>query len=184
MFSSKTAKPTSPEEQPEAPPTPPEKGEKPLPVPRPGTSGTLANLMDTRRDAAQKLKHARRAERTYRTRKHATIARADLAEARAHYAEAGRHLGLAVKLSWAAVRGVPAVVGEKGQGLKSWWGEQKKKRAAEERKRLEEERKRLEEKLAKEQAEEEGEEEKEEEEEERGEKEKEKKGKGKGKGKA
>ncbi|SPO05909.1 uncharacterized protein DNG_08598 [Cephalotrichum gorgonifer] len=131
--------------------------EKPLPNPRPGTAGTTATgtltaLTSTRLQAAKSLRTARRAERTYRTKKHAAAARRDIGTARGHYKEGVRHLWLGLKFTFGAVRMAPAVAGEKVDGAKGWWGEKKKAKAVERRKALEK-------KLAKEKGEEDDEEE-------------------------
>ena len=115
--------------------------EKALPIPRPGTSGTatLTNLTTTRLEAAKSFRTARRAERSYRNKKHAAAARAGYASAAEHYREGFHHLWMGLKVSFGAAGKAPAVVGERVEGVRGWWGQRRVKAREARRKRLEKE---------------------------------------------
>ncbi|GJC96962.1 hypothetical protein CH63R_07741 [Colletotrichum higginsianum IMI 349063] len=119
-------------------PTPSVAGDsKPLPK-RPGTSGTENLLKTNRRQASDNYQRAQRAERAYRAKKRATAARADLSDARTHYAECFKHLtrGLAVTIS--AVKSLPYVFDERQEAARQKAEVKKKQRALEKKKKLEE----------------------------------------------
>ncbi|KFA50705.1 hypothetical protein S40293_07833 [Stachybotrys chartarum IBT 40293] len=88
-------------------------GEKPLPEPRPGTSGTEALLVSNRRQASHQFQRAQRVERAYRARKRATAARRDYQVARDHFKEALRHLREGLVVAGRCAGALPYVVGEK-----------------------------------------------------------------------
>ncbi|KZL63391.1 hypothetical protein CI238_12879 [Colletotrichum incanum] len=110
---------------------------KPLPK-RPGTSGTEVLLKTNRRQASDNYQRAQRAERAYRAKKRATAARADLSDAKTHYAECFKHLtrGLAVTIS--AVKSLPYVFDERQEAARQKAEAKKKQRALEKKKKLEE----------------------------------------------
>ncbi|TDZ40655.1 hypothetical protein C8035_v005498 [Colletotrichum spinosum] len=110
---------------------------KPLPK-RPGTSGTENLLRTNRRQASDNYQRAQRAERAYRAKKRAATARADLSDAKSHYAECFKHLtrGLAVTIS--AVKSLPYVFDERQEAARQKAEAKKKQRALEKKKKLEE----------------------------------------------
>ncbi|OHF01468.1 hypothetical protein CORC01_03224 [Colletotrichum orchidophilum] len=122
--------------------------QKPLPK-RPGTSGTENLLKTNRRQASDNYQRAQRAERAYRAKKRATAARADLSDAKSHYAECFKHLGRGLAVTLSAVKSLPYVFDERQEASRQKAEAKKKQRALEKKKKLEE-------KLAKESAEAEG----------------------------
>ncbi|KAI0449382.1 hypothetical protein F5B21DRAFT_509244 [Xylaria acuta] len=110
---------------------------------RRGSKGTIDLLVQSRRIASDEYARAQRAERAYRARKNATIARTSLRETKTHFAEGFKHIGLGLKGLVAVVRGVPYLVGER----RDIW---RKKRETVKRERAEEMRKKLDERLARE----------------------------------
>ncbi|TDZ51818.1 hypothetical protein CTRI78_v007325 [Colletotrichum trifolii] len=110
---------------------------KPLPK-RPGTSGTENLLRTNRRQASDNYQRAQRAERAYRAKKRAATARADLSDAKSHYAECFKHLtrGLAVTIS--AVKSLPYVFDERQEAARQKAEAKKKQRALEKKKKLKE----------------------------------------------
>ncbi|KAI3325218.1 hypothetical protein HD806DRAFT_469406 [Xylariaceae sp. AK1471] len=119
--------------------------EKPLPKQhgRHKSTGTINALVETRRQASDQYMRAQRAEKAYRARKNATIARNTLTETREHFKEGCKHFGLAFRGLVAVVRAVPYLAGEK----RDIW---RRKVEGRKRKRAESQRKKLEEKLARE----------------------------------
>jgi hypothetical protein len=111
--------------------------EKPLPEARPGTSGTQM-LMQTRRTAETSFQRAYRAEQAYLAKKQAAAARADVTEARTHFKEAGRHLGLGVKKSFTSFKAVPAMLKEKREATRQRAEARKRERVMEKKKKWEE----------------------------------------------
>ncbi|KAI0444174.1 hypothetical protein F4803DRAFT_512260 [Xylaria telfairii] len=109
---------------------------------RRGSKGTIDLLVQTRRIASDEYTRAQRAERAYRARKNATIARNSLRETKTHFSEGFKHLFLGVKGLVDVVKGVPYLFGER----RDIW---RKKRETIKRERAEEMRKKLDEKLAK-----------------------------------
>ncbi|KAH6635236.1 hypothetical protein B0J18DRAFT_406797 [Chaetomium sp. MPI-SDFR-AT-0129] len=119
---------------------------KPLPDPatsqvhhrRPGTSGTLAALQTTRRQASEKFRQADRAERTYRATKWSAAARANRAEAGDHFRQSRQHFTLGCRLLVEAVRGWPYVLRERREARRVKAEEAKRKKVLEMKKRLDE----------------------------------------------
>ncbi|TQN72377.1 hypothetical protein CSHISOI_03113 [Colletotrichum shisoi] len=119
-------------------PTPSVAGDnKPLPK-RPGTSGTENLLKTNRRQASDNYQRAQRAERAYRAKKRATAARADLEDAKTHYAECFKHLTRAVAVTISAVKSLPYVFDERQEAARQKAEAKKKQRALEKKKKLEE----------------------------------------------
>ncbi|KAI0196710.1 hypothetical protein EV127DRAFT_476766 [Xylaria flabelliformis] len=116
---------------------------------RRGSKGTIDMLVQSRRIASDEYARAQRAERAYRARKNATIARNSLHETKTHFAEGFKHLGLGVKGLIAVVKGAPYILGERRDG----W---RKRREAKQRERAQQMRKRLDERLARKSSEDEG----------------------------
>ncbi|CAI0642017.1 hypothetical protein CGCSCA4_v006291 [Colletotrichum siamense] len=112
-------------------------GDKPLPT-RPGTSGTENLLRTNRRQASDNYQRAQRAERTYRAKKRATAARADLSDAKTHYAECFKHLTRGLAVTFSAVKSLPYVFDEKQEAARQKAEAKKKQRALEKKKKLEE----------------------------------------------
>jgi hypothetical protein len=117
--------------------------EKPLPEPsseaqRPGTSGTEMLLTTNRRRASEKFQQAQRAERTYKAKKRSQIARVDAVDARMHFKEAARHLGIGLKMTFSVVTKTPYFFAVKTEERRAKSEEERKKKSAERKKRLEE----------------------------------------------
>ncbi|KAF2970722.1 hypothetical protein GQX73_g2773 [Xylaria multiplex] len=114
--------------------------------PQPGhgrrkSTGTINLLVETRRQASDEYMRAQRAEKAYRTRKNATIARTTLRETKTHFREGFEHLGQGFKGLFAVARAAPYLVGER----REIW---RRKADAKKRLRAEEMRTKLEKKLA------------------------------------
>ncbi|EPE27325.1 hypothetical protein GLAREA_03240 [Glarea lozoyensis ATCC 20868] len=92
---------------------------KPLPfIPkpeakRPGTSGTELDLRTLKRDASSAYITAQRAEKEYRTRRQARVAREEGRAAKVHLARAWREGGKGVKALCKAIRFMPSFLSEK-----------------------------------------------------------------------
>ncbi len=112
-----------------------------LPPTRRKSSGTINLLVETRRQASDDYERAQRAERAYRMRKNATIARTTLRETKTHFSQGFEHLGQGFKGLLAVVRAAPYLMGER----REIW---RRKAEARKRMRAEDMRKRLDEKLA------------------------------------
>lgn len=112
-------------------------GDKPLPT-RPGTSGTENLLRTTRRQASDNYQRAQRAERAYRAKKRAATARADLTDAKTHYAECFKHLTRGLAVTFSAVKSLPYVLDEKQEAARQKADAKRKQRALEKKKKLEE----------------------------------------------
>ncbi|KAK1447837.1 hypothetical protein CMEL01_09676 [Colletotrichum melonis] len=110
---------------------------KPLPK-RPGTSGTENLLRTNRRQASDNYQRAQRAERAYRAKKRATAARADLSDAKSHYAECFKHLSRGLAVTFSAVKSLPYVFDERQEASRQKAEAKKKQRALEKKKKLEE----------------------------------------------
>ncbi|KAI0532004.1 hypothetical protein GGR58DRAFT_507869 [Xylaria digitata] len=120
--------------------------EEPLPGHgRRKSTGTINLLVETRRQASDEYMRAQRAEKAYRTRKNATIARTTLRETKTHFREGFEHLGQGFKGLFAVARAAPYLVGER----REIW---RRKADAKKRLRAEEMRNKLEKKLAREYA--------------------------------
>lgn len=115
-----------------------EEPEKPLPTPRPGTSGTENLLITNRRQASEQFAKAQRAEKAYRAKKHATLARHNYNETKTHFKEAFSHLKLGAKGLFAVVKAVPYLLGEKRENARNKSDAKKRQRAMDQRKKLEE----------------------------------------------
>ncbi|RWA04420.1 hypothetical protein EKO27_g10684 [Xylaria grammica] len=116
------------------------------------STGTINLLVETRRQASDEYMRAQRAERAYRMRKNATMARTTLRETKSHFRQGFEHLGKGFKGLLAVARAVPYLAGER----REIW---RRKAEAKKRMRAEEMRNKLEKKLAREYAGAEGEEE-------------------------
>ncbi|KAK6827874.1 hypothetical protein PG990_009514 [Apiospora arundinis] len=112
--------------------------EKPLPTPRPGTSGTENVLITNRRQASEQFQKAQRAEKAYRAKKHATAARENYNETKAHFAEARTHFAQGCKGIFAVVRAVPYLVSEKREARRRARDAARRQRDLERKKKLEE----------------------------------------------
>ncbi|KAK2065011.1 hypothetical protein LY76DRAFT_641251 [Colletotrichum caudatum] len=112
-------------------------GERPLPK-RPGTSGTENLLKTNRRQASDNYQRAQRAERAYRAKKRATAARADLSDAKTHYAECFKHLTRGLAVTFSAVKSLPYVFDERQEAARQKAEVKRKQRALEKKKKLEE----------------------------------------------
>ncbi|KAF5666592.1 hypothetical protein FCIRC_10124 [Fusarium circinatum] len=117
------------------------------PIPRPvSTCGSEHLLMTTRRQASEQYAKAAKAEKAYRTKKRAALARANYNETKTHFKEAFSHLWLALKGVFPAIKNSRYLVGERRD---------KRRQEAEKKKREKnlEKKKKLEEQLAREEAE-------------------------------
>ncbi|KAI1342319.1 hypothetical protein F5Y15DRAFT_412830 [Xylariaceae sp. FL0016] len=114
-------------------------GEKLPEAKRPGTSGTMNNLITNRRQASENFAKAQRAEKAYRAKKQAAIARANFNETKTHFREAFSHLKLGFKGAFSVVRAVPHLVSEKREARRKQADQKKRERHLEQKKKLEEE---------------------------------------------
>lgn len=112
--------------------------EKPLPEPRPGTSGTENVLMTQTRIASQNYQKAHRAETTYRAKKRAGAGRRDFKSAREHFGAAATHFKQGLLLTFNAGKSVPYIVDEKRERARLKASEKKMHRALDKKKKLEE----------------------------------------------
>ncbi|KAJ4138785.1 hypothetical protein NW768_002658 [Fusarium equiseti] len=116
------------------------------PKARPASSATEILLTTTRKEASEQYAQAAKAEKAYRTKRKAKLARANYNETKEHFREAISHFKLAFKGLFSVIGNLSYLVSEK---------QQNRKQAAEKRaheKNLERKRK-LEEQLAKAEAE-------------------------------
>ncbi|CAJ2512876.1 Uu.00g009950.m01.CDS01 [Anthostomella pinea] len=115
--------------------------EKPVPAPtkRPGTSGTENLLITNRRQASEQFQKAQKAERAYRAKKHASAARTNYTETKAHFAAAATHLRLGVKGLLGVMRALPYLAGERREEGRRKAEARKRARHLEQKKKLEEE---------------------------------------------
>ncbi|KAI0205344.1 hypothetical protein F4808DRAFT_456337 [Astrocystis sublimbata] len=107
---------------------------------RRASKGTIDLLVHTRQVASDEYTRAQRAEKAYRARKNATLARTSLNETKTHFAEGFKHLGLGLKGIVTIIKGVPYIVGER----KDTW---RKNRESKQLERAETMRKKLDERI-------------------------------------
>jgi hypothetical protein len=112
--------------------------EKPLPLVRPGTSGTENLLITNRRQASEQFMKAQRAEKAYRAKKHATLARHNYNETKAHFKEAFSHFKQGFRGLFSVVSAIPHLVGEKREQRRKAAEAKKRQRDLEKKKKLEE----------------------------------------------
>lgn len=112
---------------------------------RPASSCTEILLMSNRQEASEQFAKAAKAEKAYRTKKKATLARANYNETKTHLKEAFSHFKLAFKGLFSVFKSMTYLISEKRE-LRRQAKEKKKREKTLERK------KKLEEKLAKEEA--------------------------------
>ncbi|ETS82591.1 hypothetical protein PFICI_04467 [Pestalotiopsis fici W106-1] len=112
--------------------------EKPLPLKRPGTSGTENLLITNRRQASEQYLKAQRAEKAYRSKKHATRARESYNETKTHFREAFSHFGQGFKGIFSVIKAIPYLVGEKREQRRKAADSKKRQRDMERKKKLEE----------------------------------------------
>ena len=105
------------------------------------STGTINLLVATRRQASDDYARAQRAEKSYRMRKNATIARTTLRETKTHFSQGFEHLKEGFKGLFAIARATPYLLGER----REIW---RRKSEAKKRIRAEDMRKKLDEKLA------------------------------------
>ncbi|CAG8954028.1 hypothetical protein HYFRA_00009128, partial [Hymenoscyphus fraxineus] len=106
------------------PGTPPAIGERK----RPGTSGTELDLRTNRMEASSAFLAAQKAEREYRARRQAKIARDDVEVARVHLGEATKQFRAGVAALTTAIRLMPAVMREKNSQIKEQRAKEKAER--------------------------------------------------------
>ncbi|KAK8106237.1 uncharacterized protein PG998_003297 [Apiospora kogelbergensis] len=116
----------------------PEISEKPLPTPRPGTSGTENLLITNRRQASEQFQKAHRAEKAYRAKKHATAARENYNETKAHFSEARSHFAQGCRGVFTVIRAVPYLLSEKREARRRARDQARRQRDLERKKKLEE----------------------------------------------
>ncbi|KAF4454894.1 hypothetical protein F53441_2687 [Fusarium austroafricanum] len=80
---------------------------------RPGTSGTENMLMTNRRQASEQFAKASRAEKAYRTKKKAALARANYTQTKENFKEGFSHFKLAFKGLFSVIISFPYLIGEK-----------------------------------------------------------------------
>lgn len=112
--------------------------EKPLPIPRPGTSGTENLLITNRRQASEQFAKAQRAEKAYRAKKHATLARHNYNDTKSHFKESFLQFRLGVKGIFSVIRAVPYIMGEKREARRRKGETAQRQRDLEKKKKLEE----------------------------------------------
>ncbi|KAI1126919.1 hypothetical protein F5Y10DRAFT_202553 [Nemania abortiva] len=117
---------------------------EPLPEPpslthgRRKSTGTIDLLVETRRRASDEYARAQRAEKAYRARKNATIARTTLRETKGHFTEGFAHLAMGVKGLWAVARAAPYLLSERRETWRRRKEARKRLRAEEMKSRIEE----------------------------------------------
>lgn len=117
------------------------------PAARPvSTCGSEHLLMTTRRQASEQYAKAAKAEKAYRTKKRAALARANYNETKTHFKEAFSHLWLALKGVFPAIKNSRYLLGERRDKRRQEAEKKKRERNLERKKKLEEQ-------LAKEEAE-------------------------------
>ncbi|KAH8681133.1 hypothetical protein BX600DRAFT_429104 [Xylariales sp. PMI_506] len=107
-------------------------------LPRPGTSGTENLLITTRRQASEQFAKAHRAEKAYRAKKRAELARNNYTETKDHFKSAFKHFGLGFKGIFSVVAAVPYIIGEKREKRRKKSEAAKRQRDLEKKKKLEE----------------------------------------------
>jgi hypothetical protein len=115
------------------------------PKARPASSCTEILLMSNRQEASEQFAKAAKAEKAYRTKKKATLARANYNETKTHFKEAFSHFKMAFKGLFSVFKSMPYLISEKRE-LRRQAKEKKKREKNLQRKQ------KLEEKLAKEEA--------------------------------
>lgn len=108
--------------------------DKPLPLKRPGTSGTELNLRARKERAHTAFQKAQRAEQAHRARRRASYARQDARDAKAHFGLAGRSLRAGVVCTWHVVRAVPSVMSERRERVRE--RKEEKNREKEDKKKV------------------------------------------------
>ncbi|KAL4728134.1 hypothetical protein ACLX1H_004869 [Fusarium chlamydosporum] len=83
------------------------------PKARPTSSGTEILLMTTRKEASEQFAEAARAEKAYRTKKKAKLARANYTETKEHFREAFSHFKLAFKGLYSVITNFTYLISEK-----------------------------------------------------------------------
>ncbi|KAI0132161.1 hypothetical protein BJ170DRAFT_592136 [Xylariales sp. AK1849] len=112
--------------------------EKPLPTPRPGTSGTENLLITNRRQASEQFVKAQRAEKAYRAKKHASLARHNYNDTKTHFKESFSHFRLGMNGLFSIVKATPYLIGEKREDRRKRAETTKRQRDLEKKKKLEE----------------------------------------------
>ncbi|KAK5635674.1 hypothetical protein RRF57_011386 [Xylaria bambusicola] len=102
------------------------------------STGTINLLVETRRQASDDYARAQRAEKAYRMRKNATIARSALRETKTHFIEGFKHIGQGLKGLFTVIRAVPYLIGEKQEISRRRSEVKKRARAEDMRKKLDE----------------------------------------------
>ncbi|KAF5703634.1 hypothetical protein FMUND_12927 [Fusarium mundagurra] len=109
------------------------------PTPRPvSTCGSEHLLMTTRLQASEQYAKAAKAEKAYRTKKRAAIARANYNETKTHFKEAFSHLWLAFKGVFPAIKNSRYLLGERRDKRRQEAEKKKRERNLERKKKLEE----------------------------------------------
>ncbi|KAF4453126.1 hypothetical protein F53441_4123 [Fusarium austroafricanum] len=101
-------------------------------------SGTETLLMSNRRTATENLAKASKAEKAYRTKKKATMARANYTETKEHFKEAWSHFKMAFKGFFKVLGSIGALVGEKSENRRLAAENKKREKNLERKKKLEE----------------------------------------------
>ncbi|KAG8668199.1 hypothetical protein FPOAC1_007576 [Fusarium poae] len=108
------------------------------PKARPTSSGTMLDLATTRKAASQQYAQAAKAEKAYRIKKKATLARANYNETKEHFREAFSHFKLAFKGLFSVIANFTYLISEKRQMRKQAAEKKARERNLERRKKLEE----------------------------------------------
>ncbi|KAF7557449.1 hypothetical protein G7Z17_g652 [Cylindrodendrum hubeiense] len=105
---------------------------------RPGTSGTENLLMTTTRQASEHYSKAQRAEKAYRAKKHATLARANYNETKAHFKDGFSNLWQGIKGIFSVLGSIPYLISEKRENRRRAADMKTRERNLERKRKLEE----------------------------------------------
>jgi hypothetical protein len=108
------------------------------PKPRPTSSGTMILLSTTRKEASEQFAQAAKAEKAYRTKKKATLARANYNETKEHFREAFSHFKLAFKGLFSVIANFTYLISEKRELRKQAAEKKLHEKNLERKKKLEE----------------------------------------------
>ncbi|RGP61282.1 hypothetical protein FLONG3_10591 [Fusarium longipes] len=108
------------------------------PKARPTSSGTMILLATTRKEASEQYAQAAKAEKAYRTKKKATLARANYNETKEHFREAFSHFKLAFVGMFSVIANFTYLISEKRELRKQAAEKKAHEKALERKKKLEE----------------------------------------------
>ncbi|RGP63987.1 hypothetical protein FSPOR_8315 [Fusarium sporotrichioides] len=108
------------------------------PKARPTSSATMLNLATTRKAASEQFAQAAKAEKAYRIKKKATMARANYNETKEHFREAFSHFKLAFKGLFSVIANMTYLISEKREIRKQAAERKAHEKNLERKKKLEE----------------------------------------------